>query len=168
MTTKSRRSSRPTRRRREKTTWENVNFEALFSAVASSIVVDLTPQFLASNGYQQPCKIVRSIIDIDYNTLNSNLNPQTMAMGIWVVEHEALTGDGTASPLTDFQQDFYYWTTLYINDASVVRESATIHVDIRSSRRIRGGYGLLLKGENPLQEEATVLQVSMRNLWVLS
>jgi len=156
------------RGRREKTSWENINFEIAIAAGAGVQVVDLSPQFIAANGYQQPFKIVRSIFDMDFNQVNSSVEPQTLAVGMLVVSHEALTGDGVPSPLTDFQQDFYYWTTLYSYNGSVVRANPTVHVDLRTSRRMRGGYGLLMKFENPTQEEATVLQMSMRNLFVLS
>jgi len=124
--------------------------------------------FVQTNGYQTPSKIIRSIIKLDFNQDAIDVQPQSLAVGIWVVQHEGLTGLGSADIFNDFQQDFYYWTTLFSVQAAVIRMNPSTNVDIRTSRRLRGGYGLLFKAQNETQEEATKLQVSMRNLWVLS
>ena len=92
---------------------------------------------------------------------------QQLGIGIWVVQHEALMGDGAADVLTDFQQDFYYWTTLFITPADgSLRTRQYGLIDIKTSRSIRGGYGLLFKSQNPIQDVNLNLAVSMRNLWV--
>jgi len=167
MTTRSRRSSRPRSRRRQKTTWENVNFEVSNGAGGATTLAELTPVLSISQGYQVPSKIIRSIIRLTLTQDVISAEPQTMAVGIFVVNHEAIdSGGSTPDVIADFQQDFYYWTTMYsLSIATIlpVFEQA----DIRTSRILRGGYGLLFKAQTPVQESATKLQVSMRNLWVL-
>ena len=139
-----------------------------FTAAASSSVADISPVFVQTNGYQTPSKIVRSLLNFEVFAGGQDVNVQQLGLGIWVVQHEGLTGDGSADVINDFQQDFYYWTTLFITPgSSLVQQKQYPLVDIRTSRRLRGGYGLLFKAQNPAQEETMALNVSMRNLWVL-
>ena len=169
MTTRSRRSSRRTSgRRREKTTWENINFEMSFTAAASSSVADLTPVFIQTNNFQTPSKIVRMIANFHLAVAGSAAATQQLSIGIWVVQHEGLTGDGAADVINDFQQDFFYWTTRHITPLTVATGVTDWSIDLRTSRRLRGGYGLLFKAQNAVQAEPLELGVSMRNLWVLS
>ena len=168
MTTRRRRSSSRTRGgRRPKTTWENVNFEMSFTAAASVSVADLSMVVTQTEGFQRPTKIIRSIIDLTWSQNAFNDEPQSLGIGIWVVQHEGLTGDGAADVINDFQQDFYFWTTLFSLQQGANTQAARFRSwDIRTSRNIRGGYGLLFKAQNETQESAMKLQVAMRNLWV--
>jgi len=169
MTTRSRRLSRPrSRGRREKTTWENVNFEILRTAAAGVSVADITPVFIQTNAFQTPSKIIRSLMSFDFDVDSSIGEVQSISVGILVVNHESLTGDGIPDVINDFQQDFYFWKTFSLRPVSNEGLHQHFEVDIRTSRRLRGGYGLLFIAQNPVQERATTLDVSMRNLWVLS
>ena len=129
-----------------KTTWENVNFEAAHTASASVSVADLSLQVSQVEAYQRPTRIVRMLINFELSAGSATGLTQQLGIGIWVVQHEALMGDGAADVLTDFQQDFYYWTTLFITPADgSLRTRQYGLIDIKTSRSIRGGYGLLFK-----------------------
>ena len=121
-----------------------------FTAAASSSVADISPVLVQSQGYQSPSKIVRMIVDFQLSVSSINANPQQLGVGIWVVQHEGLTGDGAADVLNDFQQDFYYWTTQFLAPDNAADLQRRWSIDIRTSRRLRGGYGLLFKAQNPV------------------
>ena len=107
------------------------------------------------------------LINFELSAGGASALTQQLGIGIWVVQHEALMGDGAADVLTDFQQDFYYWTTLFITPADgSLRTRQYGLIDIKTSWSIRGGYGLLFKSQNPIQDVNLNLAVSMRNLWV--
>jgi len=160
------RSYSRTRRSREKTTWENVNFEVTNGAGGASTLANISPVLVQTNNYQTPSKIIRMIMSYELVAPFANANPQTLAIGIWVTPHENLDV-GALDVINDFQQDFYYWTTEYITPQSTNQLTTRWTADIRTSRRLRGGYGLLFKAQTPVQELALQLNVSMRNLWVL-
>ena len=140
----------------------------LLTAAAGSSVADISMQRQQVEGYQQPTKIIRSLINFELSQGQIDANTMEMGIGIWVVQHEGLTGDGSADVINDFQQDFYYWTTLFSTFVNINTPTSKQYplVDIRTSRRIRGGYGLLFKAQNLVQGSSLQLNVSMRNLWV--
>ncbi len=110
----------------------------------------------------------RMIIDIDYGMSGSPTNTveQEMFLGVAVVTRDARVGGIVPTPASNFNQDWYYWTRMMHKQFTLDGPPFTSRsADIRSRRRLRGGYDLILVLENVTQQLATVLNVSMRLLW---
>ena len=82
--------------------------------------------------------------------------------GICVVTKDGLAGGAVPLPLSDFEQDWYWWEAgnQRQNSESVI----TLPIDVRTSRRLRGGYRLALIGQNGVNELSTFVDVSLRTL----
>ncbi len=90
-----------------------------------------------------------------------------MSLGIVVVTEDGFLGGSVPDPESDFNQDWYYWTRRSLQHSSVGDGNAMVEwdFDIRSMRRLRGGYRLIGIVETPTQAVATVQMISLRALW---
>ena len=89
-----------------------------------------------------------------------------VAVGVAVVSLDALTAGAVPDPLSDFNQDWYYWTGRFLkHQASSDANVSAWDVDIRSRRRLRGGYALMMAVETPVFAVDQEMHVGMRNLW---
>jgi len=89
-----------------------------------------------------------------------------MAVGIAVITEDAFTASALPDPEVDFNQDWYYWTRRQmIPTTTETNGMVTWDVDIRTRRKLRGGYVLAMVVQTSTQEVALDLDVSMRLLW---
>ena len=96
----------------------------------------------------------------------ANVDAEQVFIGICVVTEDALAAFALPDPGSDFNQDWYYWaarnTRATENDSLVSWDA-----DIRSARRLRGGYRLVMIVEAPASNVNDIaISPSMRNLWV--
>ena len=89
-----------------------------------------------------------------------------LAVGIAVVSLDALVAGAVPDPLSDFNQDWYYWTGRFFkHTATQQNPQLDWGTDIRSQRRLRGGYALMMAVETPAFAVAQEMHIGMRNLW---
>ena len=87
-------------------------------------------------------------------------------MGIAVVSEDALAATAVPDPASDFNQDWYYWTGRSIKvRAPEGPQVVTWDADIRSMRRLRGGYRLVMVSETGANEDSLEIHTTMRLLW---
>jgi len=149
------------------TSWENLAFGINLPAGANIVVSDLTPEPMQNN-LVGTATLVRSIMAFNHMLPGQDLAVITVAVGITVMTNDAFFALASPDPLSDFQQDWYYW---HLHDSMRVsgptENSNRWNADIRSARRLRGGFKLVMVVEtnavgNP---DTTDLSVVMRNLW---
>jgi len=74
------------------------------------------------------------------------------------------------APLANLGQDWYYWTgRSTFRDANVSPNRNDWEIDIRSKRRLRAGYGLVMVME-PLGANSSniIVTAGVRNLWAIA
>ena len=164
------RSRRTGRGSRPKTRWENLFFTQAHGVALSRVFTDLTPEpIISSNVASGTAKIVRFLAHFDYKSNGTIVAPGevfTISVGVGVVTIDAVTAGAIPDPETDFTQGWYYWTgrsPLLTSEHPMV----SWDTDIRTARVLRGGYRLVIVSETLLQELASDLTVSIRDLWVV-
>ena len=92
---------------------------------------------------------------------------QEIFVGIGVVTRSARLAGIVPTPASNFNQDWLYWTRriLKLQNVAGGPQFFSWDFEIRSRRRLRGGYDLILVVENIAQEVTTILTSSMRLLW---
>ncbi len=171
----TRRFTRAPRRRgnaapRKPVSWENLAFTAAHSAAASVVVADLTPEPMQTVHAGVGLATVRRALlhfDFMHNGVDVSVSEQEIFIGIAVVTEDALAAGSLPDPASDFNHDWYYWTfrTHKWTTAASQPPQISWDADIRSMRRLRGGYRLVMISENDMQDNATILRTGMRLLW---
>ena len=89
-----------------------------------------------------------------------------IGVGVAVITKDALSVGTVPDPLSDLEQDWYYWHSwegnLGFADGQHYKE-----FDNRSARRLREGYRLAWIFQNFTQELVGEVQVNLRTLWTL-
>ncbi len=131
---------------------------------------DLTPEPIQTiTGDVGTATLVRAIMHFDLSTEVDVNDPQTGAVGLYVVSHEGFDQTAFSDPNADFFQDWFYWTSRGIDVRSNNQAAmASWDVDIRSKRRLRGGYKFIMVAAGfSGNTVALELNVSMRLLWAM-
>ena len=169
MTMRRRFPRRSARGPKRPTSWENLTFLHVHTAAANTVVSDLTPEPMQTTDEGVGTATIRRMIaHFDYFLSGTLVDPtiHTIFVGVVVVAEDAISGLVTPDPASDFNQDWYYWTS---RPLKVVAQGGLAQiswdVDIRTQRRLRGGYGLILVTQSLIQSDATDLAISMRCLW---
>ncbi len=165
----SRRSS-ARRTSRKRTTWENLFIEQAHGTAGEQKVTDLTPEPMGAAGIGT-ATIVRSIISFSYmlDAAATTATPQQLGIGITVVTNDAFAALAVPDPLSDFAQDWYYWTARAMRLQLDAMTQISWDVDIRSARRLRGGFKLAIISQSPASNDVdTTLFITMRNLWQIT
>ena len=84
-----------------------------------------------------------------------------LCLGIYVASHEAFAQTALSDPCGDEGQDWYYWTQRTVHTIA----GGDWEVDLRTARRLRAGYKLILVVNNQLNEITLALNLSIRSLW---
>ena len=168
MTTRGRpRGGSRRRTSRRVTTWENLIFSIPLAVGINQVVSDITPEPMSAD-VVGTATIVRSLIKVTHNLTFESGNPQEVGLGITVMTNDGFFALAPPDPLSDFQQDWYWWTFMSNMKETFSSEASYQEVfDIRSARRLRGGFKLVLVTETSVggHPVASELRVSMRNLW---
>ena len=115
--------------------------------------------------------IKRMIANFNWSTIAETSNLENLFLGIAVVTLDAFTAGATPDPNGDFNQDWYYWTFRSHSREVVTggRQMQFWDIDLRSMRKLRGGYVLALVVNNgDGNSQASTLSIGMRNLWTQS
>ena len=170
MTTQRRTARRPggSVPARRATTWHNQLALVTQTAVASLVTTDLTHNMIAA-GQEPGGSCVRLILEVRVSSAATVPELESFAIGVAVVTADALVAGSAAmpNPLSDEDQDWYYW---WGSDgiATTSTEILVARVDIRSARKLRGGYRLVILTENGLNELALNVSIMARTLWMFT
>ena len=172
MTQRNRGRGRSFRRsgRRQKTSWLQTSAEFVISAGAGAILfLDLTPPPMrdAIGSTEGTATIKRLILHGLFSLLVPNVNLQFAMLGIYVLSHEAFLQTALSDPTSDEGQDWYYWTarSAQAADVGVLLTGDKWDVDIRTARKLRAGYKLVMVINNPLNNVITTMHIATRALW---
>ena len=169
-----RRSTRSTfrgRGARRRVTWEqiSVNFD-----LGTPLIAQVTDLTIDTIGDQEATggTVKRMIgeITVEHAAGAQAIERQHVGVGICVITKDALLGSVTPDPIntsTDQNQDWYFWATAERTLGPAGTDNGLIRfpIDIRSMRRLRGGYRLALVTQKDLTELGITVNVSMRLLW---
>ena len=150
---------------RRKTTWFNTHQTVLLSNLSGQVAFDISHPAIVA-GYESSGTVVRFIAEVLGTSQAPVGEPVTLGLGVAVISEDAMQVPVTPSPLTDVNQDWYYWwagTPTLGQD----RTERLFSVDIRSARKLRGGYRLSMTWQNFLSEVGTELSVMVRTLWMM-
>ena len=167
MTQRNRGRSRSFRRfgrGRSKTSWLQSAFEFAVTAAAGPILFsDLTPPPMrdAVGSTEGSATVRRLIFNGSYTPAVNEDTGIRMCLGVYVASHEAFAQVALSDPCSDEGQDWYYWTQRTVASVNGLQWD----VDIRTARRLRAGYKLILVVNNQLNEVASTLNLSIRSLW---
>ena len=170
MVTRRRSPRSPAPRRsapRPKTQWESLAFSNALSAAANIVANDLTPEPIQTiTGDVGTAVLRRSIMHFDINSTINESSVLFVSFGIYVAGHEGFDQLAVNDPEGDFFQGWLYWTRRSINPSTTgSSRKVSWDADIRSMRRLRGGYKLVAVTSHPVQAISLSLDWSARFLW---
>ncbi len=173
MTTRRRAPQRRgfTPRQRTKVSWENLFFAIAHPVAATLSLSDLTPEPMQTVHVGVGTATLRRMIGhatwaVEDPTLTEGIDD--IAVGIGVVSQDGFAAGAVPDPLTDFNQDWLYWTIRTCN-VPTTDGGGLLQVDwdwdIRSMRRLRGGYALAMMTESGGDNNIHTLNITLRMLW---
>ncbi len=137
------------------------------------VALNLTPEPIQTGGIHHrggTATLLRAIMHFNLNPTINSANQKSASIGIYVSSHEAQLQLAFNDPNSDPLQDWYYWTARTMDQGRGSVDSVGIEwdADIRSSRRLRGGYDLtMVMAAFSTNVETVSLTASMRFLWQL-
>jgi len=172
MTTLRRRSFRGIRARgpRRRTTWVQRLSQFVMTGAASSQFIDIShPTIVAQENSGGVC--LRMIGDLRFENADAAADHIVLGIGIAVVTLDAFTSGALPDPLGDLNHDWYFWraSAWHLPGVDPGQDAfTTMPIDIRSSRRLRGGYRLIVIVEKEVTTEVSWNMVfSLRSVWAL-
>ncbi len=155
---------------RRPVTWEQSIFLNTLLPSGAIVANDLTPDPLRSVAAHRgsTATLRRMLIHFDLGQLDAQGSLEAAAFGIYVASHEALDQSALNDPNADAGQDWYYWTsrTARLLTAADNAEMVSWDADIRSQRKLRGGYDLVLVSSALASNVVSLLShISVRALW---
>jgi len=168
----NRRRSRMSRGARRPTTWEQIPNTTSLGPAAGKLLIDFSNDNIIDDE-SSGGTILRMIgsVRIEHDLRAQALEEQEVAIGITVVTKDAIAAFAVPDPLSTLDQnhDWYYWSSRNgtLGPAGSDDGSWVWNFDIRTSRRLRGGYRLVYIVEKDLTELGIEINTSVRNLWFL-
>ena len=165
MTTRrgSRRSfrGRPARR---KTYWDQNSFQFTPAAAPTLQVRDISNIHITDLS-ESGGTILRMIGQFNYYHEAASIETFNYGIGVAVITQDALAAGAVPDPQVDLNQDWYYWDSW---EGVLINEGQhQVNFDIRTARKLREGYRLVMVMQSFIQELAGFIRVDMRNLWTL-
>ena len=158
----SRRSG--TKRVRRKTYWHQEVIDHGLGPSSEQNVNDIS-HLSISLGNNAGGTCLRMVGNYNYSSVVAGFEQYNYGIGIAVVTKDALTAGVVPDPLTDQEQDWYYWDAW--EGILGLENNYTKTFDIHTARKIREGYRLALVLENTTQEVVGQMRIRMRSLWTL-
>jgi len=166
MARSSRGFSRGARRGRKRPTyWAQEKFSTLLGPAADQASQDIS-HISISLGDNAGGTCLRVIGNLNYFHNAATFEQFNIGVGIAVVTKDALAAGALPDPLSDLEQDWYYWHSweglLGFSDGQHQE-----NFDIRTARKLREGYRLAFMMQSFTQELEGEIQVNLRTLWTL-
>jgi len=158
---------------RVRTTWSNLAFSMNLPSTGALIAADLTPEPLSASEGRHGTAVCRRVIATFTAAPQDPVNnvPQRFGVGIQVLSQDAIANLQFLGPLDSGSdsQDWYYWTARGILHETGLGGNLDWEIDLKTSRRLRAGYGLIMVGQaNAANTEAMRMTVGLRLLWAIS
>lgn len=174
MTTRRRSPRRRGGSVRQRVTWQNDPLSFTLGSTGTPVFFDLTPEPLKGGDPRHGTAVcMRLIMSAELNSISAVTDvPQAMGLGIYVLTQEAIQQTSVLGPLdanSDIQ-DWYYWTARStFRESSTIADHTTWEVDLKSKRRLRGGYGMVIVAAADTSNTVSLLlNVGIRTLWAKS
>ena len=164
----SRRTQAPARRTgpRLKTQWENLSIQFDMTAALNIVGADLTPEPIQTiTGDVGTAVLRRSILHFDIDFVATDAAIHAFSFGILVMTASGFDQGAFEDPEGSAFQSYLYWTRRTVNPASPGARHLSWDADIRSMRRLRGGYKLIALASHPIQVLPAEILMSGRFLW---
>ena len=144
-------------------TWHNQSTTLSLTPAAGQKLVDLSHPRIQS-GAEGTGTCIRMLLTVGIHNAAATTTPDitSIGIGVGVLTADALAALVSPDPLSDTDQDWYYW---WGGSRQVSSLGLEWSADIRSARKLRGGYRLVLVAENETNELTTVVDVTARTLW---
>ncbi len=170
----TRRRSRPRRGTspRTKTTWDQAALGFQLGTAGVVVSANLTPAPLSfSEDFHGTATLMRLIMSVEatQETVVANV-PQTFAMATYVGQLAAFIVPTVLAPLGNSQNDWHYWThrSTFADNTDGSADRTTWEVDLRTKRRLRGGFGYFMVVEPAVANTALMdVIVGIRLLWAI-
>ena len=167
-----RRTSRSSRGARIKTTWEQIDEDFLQLPGPSKTLIDVSHTTI-TNELNSGGMSMRLIGKLQYEHAAGAqaIEGTEIAAGICVMTKDSFTSGVSPSPLNgDEEQDWYWWNSAMhsLGPAGTDGGLITWPIEIKSKRRLRGGYRLVFIASKGLTELGLDVHLSMRVLWSLN
>ncbi len=126
----------------------------------------MTPPPLSSTLVGQ-ATIIRSIMTYNHIVAVADAVPSRIGIGVTIMTNDGFVALAPPDPLSDSSQSWYYWMLRDFRVAQTVNINDQWSADIRSARRLRGGFKLVLVVETDAATHiaASTFRATMRNLW---
>jgi len=148
--------------------WRQFAVTLALAAGANQVVSDLTPPPMRAD-LTGTATIVRSLMSFNHMLGSVNAVPSRVGVGITIMTNDAFFALAPPDPAGDESQGWYYWTEREQLHELVGDNGSNLawEADVRSSRRLRGGFKLVLVVETiaGAHIDASELHISMRNVW---
>jgi len=152
-------------------TWEQTALTFNLGTAGVVLFADLTPPPLDnSEDFHGTAVLQRSIITFQSTQQDSVSNAsQSYAIGMYVSTRAAILTPTVLAPLSNAGQDWLYWTGRSTYREADHNKGESWEIDLRSKRRLRGGYGLIMVIE-PLAANTSIVTITVgaRLLWAIS
>jgi len=166
------RSRRSFRGRSRPTTWEQIPNDFAMGVGIVEQVLDLSnSQIINNTSSGGTCIRMIGEVTVEHAAKAAANEIVNLGIGIAVVTKDGLLAGEVPDPqaTTDQNQDWYFWTTIdrTLGPAGANSGQIKVPIDIKTSRRLRGGYRLAMVFQKQLSELGYEVHVSMRLLWRL-
>jgi len=159
---------------RQRTTWNNHALTFSLGTAGVLVFSDLTPVPLNVGDEKHGTAVCKRLI-MHFSARQADPvgnTPQNFGVGIGIISQQALAQLEILAPLSTINdnQDWYYWTgRSTFRDTNDNLAPNYWDADIRSQRRLRAGYSLVMSIE-PESVNTTNLTItaSVRALWAIS
>ena len=145
------------------TTWQGTTTETTLLAAASLQVLDISHQSMIA-GSEDTGTCMRLIGSVEISNLSTELAPEDVSFGIGVglFHSAAIAALAVPNPSGSNDGDWYYW---WGGKMTLDVKGKRWTYDIRSARRLRANYRLLVVIANQLNELTTLVKLTHRTLW---
>ena len=167
MTTRRRSPRGRGRSARKPLSWTNNAFTFNLGIAGVLVFAELTPTTIQTTG-----TVLRTIMTVTAMQIAAVANvPQEYALAMYVQTQQAIDNLEILAPLSTLgqNQDWYYWTGRATFLEAAGGPNDQFAVDIKSSRKLRQNFGLVLVAEPVGANTSAVdLVVGIRQLWQLA
>ena len=167
------RTSRSFRGAKRPTTWEQIPSSFTRSSAAGQSILDISnDNIIDDESSGGTCIRMIGTVSAEHDLGAQAIETVEFGYGIAVITKDALAAGAVPDPLAtlDQNQDWYFWKTYKqtLGPAGTDNGLIVTDINIRSARRLRGGYRLAFIMEKAITELGMHFHVELRMLWKLN
>ena len=148
---------------RRQTTWSQDEIQQTLNPAAGLVLSDISAQQIQENS-EETGTCMRLLMEVEISNVATEASPENVSFGIGVLVAplEVIPANAVPNPCGPSDQDWYYW---WCGHRQVSVRGLSWSVDIRSARKLRGNYRLVLVMSNLINELFTTVNITHRTLW---